>query len=213
MEYGRSRIPPTSETVGNGLCAVPGTPRKQPVRMNGITRVGAAIMPPATLRLQPVGLNGIAHQRVRRGGNLVARHVSTITCADEWYRIPTCHSERANASRGIFPSGKFYFVLFFCPTWWIPPLRLRCGRNDKPEGCFCLPTQVVFATFPGTAHRPFPTVSLMGGSIQPHRLYSERGGRQIAAPTDTPVGDTIHPHGFYSQRPPERHTGRSLRFR
>ena len=58
---------------------------------------------------------------------------------------------------------------------------------------------------PGTAHRPFPTISLMGGSIHLHRLYSGRSGRQIAARTDTPVGDTVHPHGFYS--------GRSLRFR
>ena len=29
--------PPTSETVGNGLCAVPGTRRIQPVWMNGTT--------------------------------------------------------------------------------------------------------------------------------------------------------------------------------
>ena len=27
---------------------------------------------------------------------------------------------------------------------------------------------------PGTAHRPFPTVSLEGGTIQPHGLYTER---------------------------------------
>ena len=35
---------------------------------------------------------------------------------------------------------------------------------------------------PGTAHRPFPTVSLGGGTIQPHRLYSQRGGRQDCRP-------------------------------
>ena len=40
--------------------------------------------------------------------------------------------------------------------------------------------RVVSATPPGTAHRPFPTVSLVGGFFHPHRLYSERGGRQIA---------------------------------
>ena len=40
----------------------------------------------------------------------------------------------------------------------------------------------------------------IGDTIHPHRLYSERGGRQIAAPTDTPVGDTIHPHGLFSGR-------------
>ena len=57
------------------------------------------------------------------------------------------------------------------------------GLNDISERWFRLSTRVVSATFPGTAHRPFPTVSLAGGSGQPHRLYSERGGRQIAAPT------------------------------
>ena len=36
---------------------------------------------------------------------------------------------------------------------------------------------------PGTAHRPFPTVSLVGGTVQPHKLYMQRPGRQIAAPT------------------------------
>ena len=41
------------------------------------------------------------------------------------------------------------------------------GLNDIAERWFCLPTQVVFAAFPGTAHRPFPTVSLVGGSVHP----------------------------------------------
>ena len=61
----------------------------------------------------------------------------------------SCHSERTNVSRGIFPSGRFYLVVVHSPTWWIPPLRLRCGRNDNdatflrirllfPE-CFRLP--------------------------------------------------------------------------
>ena len=103
-------------------------------------------------------------------------------------------------SGGIFPSCWFYLAVVLILTWWIPPLRLRCGRNDKPEGCFCLPTQVVFATSPGTAHRPFPMVSLVGGFFHPHRLYSERGGRQIAAPTDISVGGTVQPHGLYSGR-------------
>ena len=41
---------------------------------------------------------------------------------------------------------------------------------------------------------------LVGGSVQLNRLYTERGGRQIAAPTDTLMGGTIHPHGLYSLR-------------
>ena len=32
----------------------------------------------------------------------------------------------------------------------------------------------------GTAHRPFPTVALMGGTVHPHRFYSERSGRLVA---------------------------------
>ena len=47
---------------------------------------------------------------------------------------PICHSERTVVSRGIFPSGWFYLVVVLCQTWWIPPLRLRCGRNDTMGG-------------------------------------------------------------------------------
>ena len=39
----------------------------------------------------------------------------------------------------------------------------------------------------------------IGGFIQPHRLYIQRSGRQIAAPTDTPVRGLIQPHGLYSE--------------
>ena len=44
--------------------------------------------------------------------------------------LPVCHSERTVVSRGIFPSGRFYLAPVLHPTWWIPPLRLRYGRND-----------------------------------------------------------------------------------
>ena len=50
---------------------------------------------------------------------------------------PTDMSFRANAvSRGTFPSCRFYLVVVHYPTWWIPPLRLRCGRNDTIGGRF-----------------------------------------------------------------------------
>ena len=111
--------------------------------------------------------------------------------------ILTCHSEGAKASRGIFPSGRLYLAVVHYRTWWIPPLRWRCGRNDISGRWFCLSTRVVFDMLlgdessplhcvvpfnctgcirkvPGTAHRPFPTVSLEGGTIQPHGLYTER---------------------------------------
>ena len=47
---------------------------------------------------------------------------------------------------------------------------------------------------------PSPKGKVLRDSIQPHRVYSERGGRQIAAPTDTLVGDTIQSHVMYSGR-------------
>ena len=50
---------PTSETVGNGLCAVPGASRIEPVRVNGITQCS--------------------------GDDSSPRHISTITRAVEWY--------------------------------------------------------------------------------------------------------------------------------
>ena len=49
---------------------------------------------------------------------------------------------------------------------------LRCGRNDIPEG----------------------------STVHPHRLYSERSGRQIAAPTYTLGRSTVHSYGLYSLR-------------
>ena len=52
-----------------------------------------------------------------------------------------------------------------------------------------------------------------GATIQPHRLYIQRGGRQIAAPTYTSVSDTIPFTRVICVTPPERHIGRSLRFR
>ena len=65
------------------------------------------------------------------------------------------------------------------------------GRASFPQGKLLFRVGRHTASFlrrnnrdaPGTAHRPFPTVSLVGGTVQRHRLYSERGGRLIAAPT------------------------------
>ena len=77
----------------------------------------------------------------------------------EWNHISTCHSEGANASRGIFPSCLFYLVVVHSPTWWIPPLRFAAVGMTYLRGGF------------------------------------------------------VYPHGLFLQRFPERHTGRSLRFR
>ena len=39
-----------------------------------------------------------------------------------------------------------------------------------------------------------------GDTIHPHRLYMLRGGRLLAAPTDTPVGGSVQPNRLYSER-------------
>ena len=77
----------------------------------------------------------------------------------------------SEASRGIFPSCRFYLVLVILAIWENPSTPFHFGRDD---------------------------ISI-GNTIQPHRLYSERGGRQIAAPTVTLVGGFYHPHRLYSK--------------
>ena len=65
-------------------------------------------------------------------------------------------------SRGIFPSCWFYLVLVHSPTWWIPPLRFAPVGMTK-WGTFSVLSKTVSSFRAGTAHRPFPTVSLVGG--------------------------------------------------
>ena len=85
--------------------------------------------------------------------------VADITCAVEWNHPPACHSERTNVSRGIYSSSKLYLVLVPCSTWWIPPLRLRCGRNDRR---FCI----------GCYKSECPTCRPLGRMAMGHRRYS-----------------------------------------
>ena len=65
---------------------------------------------------------------------------------------------------------------YFSATWWIPPLRCRCGRNDivGDVSAFCGNQSRPFGC--GTAHRPFPTVSLVGGRFQLGRSKDEQCG-------------------------------------
>ena len=55
---------PISETVGNGLCAVPETSRIEPVRLNGFTPVGAAISRPPRCEYNLCGQNGTTSRHV-----------------------------------------------------------------------------------------------------------------------------------------------------
>ena len=114
---------------------------------------------------------------------------------------PPDMSFRANAvSRGIYSSCKFIL------RWFINPRGGFLHSADATVGMTKMGDvfwyyQKQFRPFGrGTAHRPFPTVSLLGGFFQPHGLYSKRGGRQIAAPTVTLGGGTVQPHGFFSLR-------------
>ena len=105
----------------------------------------------ATSRLQPVWMNGtppIRHVGAATHVSLdipAARHVANRTCVGEWYTqcsgddSSPCHvsditravewypsdmSSRPSETSGvIYSSSKFYLVLFFCTTCWIPPLH------------------------------------------------------------------------------------------
>ena len=83
------------------------------------------------------------------------------------------------------------------------PLSLGCAEPALPEGeprvlfRFVSTSAPIVPTMqnavPHLIHRlwrsPFPEGEGYGrNTIQPHKLYSKRGGRQIAAPTDTLVG-------------------------
>ena len=93
----------------------------------------------------------------RSGDDSSPCSVPNTTCLAEQNHPPTCHSERAKASRGIFPSYMFYLVLVYFPTWWIPPLR--------------------FATVGMTYWRVIPFI---------RTGYTRNvAGDKIAAPTDT----------------------------
>ena len=123
------------------------------------------------------------------------RGVANITCVDKTEPL-TDMSFRANAvSRGIFPSGKFYLVVVLCQTWWIPPLRLRDGRND----------------IWGYVSTNSPTVSRAFQAVPPPHQSGLR-------PASFPGGEALVPgfgvSGFFGNSSvlssAERHIGRSL---
>ena len=101
-------------------------------------------------------------------------------------------------SRGIFPSGLFYLAVVLSPTWWIPPLRLRCGRNDK-WGYVCTDSPTVSRVFHAA---PLPHQSGL-------RPASFPGGGSFCTGL---WGVGVIGNGSVLSRA-ERHIGRSLRFR
>ena len=111
-----------------------------------------------------------------------------------------CHSDRRNVSRGIYSSSKFYFVLVPSPTWWIPPLRWR-SRPEWQWGYVSTDSPIVYATF--CAAPPPSSVSPTGRASFP------TGEAFVPCHAAHRLNLTL----LYPKRPPERHTGRSLRFR
>ena len=97
--------------------------------------------------------NNVAALTQRHPAPPGAGSVTNITPVVERSTPPTCHSER---SRGIFPSSKFYLVVVHYPTWWIPLLRLRSGRNDRRFwfGCYKCKRTTIPALRPGGGRLP-----------------------------------------------------------
>ena len=109
--------------------------------------------------------------------------------------FPDMSFRASAASRGIFPSCRFYLVVVLSPTWWIPPLRFAAvGMTYWKVIPFC-PHRLYSER--GGRQIAAPTVTLMGGTVQPHRLYTERSGRQDCRPYKR---GTIYSHGLYLSR-------------
>ena len=97
----------------------------------------------------------------------------------------------------------------------VPRLIHRLWRSPFPEGeglaWFRSTAQVIFVTLLGDESSPLHWVyRVLGNTIQPHRLYSKRGGRQILPPLHAQYHSTAR---YIFATPTERHAGRSLRFR
>ena len=98
-----------------------------------------------------------------------------VTNTTRWDKTepPIDMSFRASAaSRGIYSSSKLYHAQVIIATWVDSSTPLRSGRNDISEGGFVY-LHGLHSERSGTAHRPFPTVSLIGECFQP--VYSVDG--------------------------------------
>ena len=132
-----------------------------------------------------------------------------ITCMVEWNHPPTCHPDRNAMEWRDLPKWQALpYTGYYCNLGrFLHSADAAVGMTDRGVIPFC-----------------------------PHRLYVQRGGRLIAAPTCTLERSTVHSYGLYSLRclamnhrryiawfhsftrlitrtSPERHIGRSLRFR
>ena len=117
-------------------------------------------------------------------------------------------------SGGIFPSCENYRRKVKSATWEDPSTPFHFGRDDMSGGGTVQPHGLYSLRCHGDESSPLHWVyRVLGDTIQPHRLYSERGGRQICRPYGH-TGGWYHPSArIVIGTSPERHTGRSLRFR
>ena len=108
------------------------------------------------------------------------------------YHAPMLSFRGSAASRGIFPSCNKNLRKVKFATWEDPSTSFHFGRDDMSIGDTIQPNRLYsgrggrliaaptgvdpfirtgcIRNAPGTAHRPFPTVSLMGCTVQPHGL-------------------------------------------
>ena len=115
---------------------------------------------------------GTARRRWMRGGTAFS---IVGTTGAEVERSPICHSERTGSEPRNLPKWQ---VLLCGGTFLLRRrfLHSACAAVGMTYGGTCL----VFIgnnsvlKRGGTAHRPFPTVSLVGGTVQHHGLYSQR---------------------------------------
>ena len=125
----------------------------------------------------------------------------------KWNHLRHVIPSGVKRSRGIFPSSKLYLVVILPPTWWIPPLRFAAVGMTKR-------TTSPHMSFRGSEceSRNLPELLVLScvGSLSNVVDFSTplRCGRN-----DKPEGGFVYPHRLFLQRFPERHIGRSLRFR
>ena len=144
-------------------------------------------------------------------------NVAITTCVDERYHPPTCHPDRNEMEWRDLPKWQVfpYAGCFRYLGRFLHSADAAVGMTDV----FCVGRYgFKCTTIPAYAGWRWVIAATLGSvyGVTPSThtgCNCNVAGGKIAAPTDTPVGDTIQPQGLYSGRLPERHTGRSLRFR
>ena len=118
------------------------------------TAAGEALEIPLMKGISPELMQVNTRDDIKRWWEVMDRTTGTPIAPESWdynkgtgcvviQKPQAFHEYTVAVSRGIFPSCRFYLVLVLSATWWIPPLRLRCGRNDMMGGRFCFSSVTV----------------------------------------------------------------------